>query len=138
MDSTINYVNLWKAFRAIGIWGPYVHFVCWFRQFIMYAIIVEDGRQYRVEKDQILDIDFRESAVENDSLVFDRVLAVNTGSGLKLGRPTVEGASVQAKVISVQKGDKIYIQKFRRRKNYDRRTGHRQLYTRVKIESITA
>ncbi len=104
----------------------------------MYAIIVEDGRQYRVEKDQILDIDFRESAVENDSLVFDRVLAVNTGSGLKLGRPTVEGASVQAKVISVQKGDKIYIQKFRRRKNYDRRTGHRQLYTRVKIESITA
>ena len=104
----------------------------------MYAIIVEDGRQYRVEKDQILDIDFRESAVENDSLVFNRVLAVSTDSGLKLGRPTVEGASVQAKVISVQKGAKIYIQKFRRRKNYDRRTGHRQLYTRVKIESITA
>lgn len=104
----------------------------------MYAIIADGGRQYRVEEGQILDVDFRESAVDQDNLTFDRVLAVGGESGLKLGTPVVTGATVTAKVIGVQKGDKIYIQKFRRRKNYDRRTGHRQLYTRIKIESIKA
>ena len=104
----------------------------------MYAIIADGGRQYRVEKGQILDIDYRESATDMDDLTFDKVLAVGGEGGLKLGQPTVSGASVVAKVIGVEKGDKVYIQKFRRRKQYDRRTGHRQLYTRVKIESINA
>lgn len=104
----------------------------------MYAIIADGGRQYRVQEGQILDLDFRETAVDQDSLTFDKVLAVGGEDGLKLGTPVISGASVIAKVIGVQKGDKVYIQKFRRRKNYDRRTGHRQLYTRVKIESIKA
>ncbi len=104
----------------------------------MYAIIADGGRQYRVEEGQILDVDFRETAVDQDSLTFDKVLAVGGEAGLKLGTPVVTGAKVVAKVIGVQKGDKVFIQKFRRRKNYDRRTGHRQLFTRVKIESISA
>lgn len=104
----------------------------------MYAIISDSGRQFKVVQGQILDIDYRESSVDDENLTFDKVLAVSTDSGLKLGTPTVAGAKVTAKVIGIEKGDKIYIQKFRRRKNYHRRTGHRQLYTRIQIESITA
>jgi large subunit ribosomal protein L21 len=104
----------------------------------MYAIISDGGRQYRVEQGQILDIDYRESVTDKDKVTFDKVLAVGGDGSLKLGTPTVSGATVVASVVGVEKGDKIYIQKFRRRKQYDRRTGHRQLYTRVKIESITA
>jgi len=101
----------------------------------MYAIIADGGRQYKVEEGQMLEIDFRE-ATPGDTLTFDRVLAVGSDSGLKLGKPTVEGASVSAKVIGETKGDKIYIQKFRRRKNSKRRTGHRQKYVKVQIGSI--
>ena len=71
-----------------------------------------------------------------DELTFDRVLAVSGDDGLKLGKPTVEGASVTAEVVGPVKGEKLYIQKFRRRKNSRRKTGHRQLYTRVRIGKI--
>lgn len=101
----------------------------------MYAIIADGGRQYKVEEGQTLEIDFREVEA-GSTLTFDRVLAVGSDSGLKLGQPTVEGASVSAKVLGETKGDKIYIQKFRRRKNSKRRTGHRQKYVKVQIASI--
>jgi large subunit ribosomal protein L21 len=101
----------------------------------MYAIITDGGRQYRVEEGQELDVDYRDAA-KGSQLTFDRVLAVSAGEGLKLGSPTVSGASVQVEVLGVEMGDKIFIQKFRRRKNYRRRTGHRQMYTRVKVNKI--
>jgi len=101
----------------------------------MYAIIADLGRQYKVEEGQILEIDFRE-AKAGDKLTFDRVLAVSNESGFTLGAPTVGGATVSAKVIGETKGDKIFVQKFRRRKNSKRRTGHRQKYVKVVIESI--
>lgn len=101
----------------------------------MYAIIADGGRQYKVEEGQTLEIDFRE-AKAGDKLTFDRVLAVSTDAGFKLGKPTVSGATVSAKVIGETKGDKIFVQKFRRRKNSKRRTGHRQKYVKVVIESI--
>jgi large subunit ribosomal protein L21 len=104
----------------------------------MYAIIVDGGRQYKVEQGRYVDIDYRESLQDGDSISFDRVLAVGGEAGLKLGTPTLAGATVTGKVLSLQKGPKIFIQKFLRRKNYDRRTGHRQKYTRVSIESINA
>jgi large subunit ribosomal protein L21 len=104
----------------------------------MYAIIADGGRQYRVEPGQILDIDFRDGLNAGDSVQFDRVLAVSADGGLKLGAPLVAGASVTADVVGTQQGEKIYIQKFRRRKNYDVRTGHRQSYTRVRIGSISS
>jgi large subunit ribosomal protein L21 len=66
------------------------------------------------------------------------VLAIGGETGLKLGQPTVSGAKVTASVVGLEKGEKIFIQKFRRRKNYEVRTGHRQKYTRIKIESIDA
>lgn len=103
----------------------------------MYAIFTDGGRQYKVEKGQVLDIDYRELAETGDSIEFDRVLAVTTDAGLKLGTPTVGGAKVSATVVGLEKGEKVYIQKFRRRKNYEKRTGHRQKYTRVTIDAIS-
>ena len=102
----------------------------------MYAIISDGGHQYKVEEGQFLEIDFRKVEA-GSSLTFDKVLAVSKGVGdFKLGTPTVEGAKVTAKVIGETKGDKIYVQKFRRRKNSKRRTGHRQKYVKVQISSI--
>ena len=101
----------------------------------MYAIIADGGRQYKVEEGQFLEIDFRDAEPGSD-LTFDRVLAVSDDGGFKLGKPTVEGASVTAKVVEETKGDKIYVQKFRRRKNSRSRTGHRQKYVKVQISKI--
>ncbi|MFO0014616.1 MAG: 50S ribosomal protein L21 [Planctomycetota bacterium] len=101
----------------------------------MYAIICDGGRQYKVTEGLYVDIDYRESAETGDAIEFDRVLAIGGDDGLKLGQPVVVGAKVQAEVVGLEQGDKIFIQKFRRRKNYDVRTGHRQKYTRVKIKT---
>jgi large subunit ribosomal protein L21 len=102
----------------------------------MYAIICDGGRQFKVTEGQLLDIDYRETAETGDKVEFDRILAIGGDTGLKLGQPTVSGAKVSASVIGLEQGEKIYIQKFRRRKNYEVRTGHRQKYTRIKIETI--
>lgn len=102
----------------------------------MYAIIVDGGRQYRVEPGMELEVDYRDLP-EGENIEFPKVLAVGGDDGLRIGTPTVDGVQVTASVLGTHKGDKIYIQKFRRRKHFRRRTGHRQQYTRVKIESIT-
>lgn len=102
----------------------------------MYAIIVDGGRQYRVEEGQQLDVDYRELSAGTE-LQFDRVLAVSGDGGLKLGKPVVEGASVSAEVLGVRLGEKLTVQKLRRRKNSRRRTGHRQMYTTVRINKIS-
>jgi len=102
----------------------------------MYAIIADGGRQYKVEEGQFLEIDFRD-AQKNETLEFDRVLAISDGETIQLGRPTVEGARVSATVVDQTLGDKLYIQKLRRRKNSRRRTGHRQKYLKVQIGEIS-
>ena len=102
----------------------------------MYAIIEDGSRQIKVEEGQELDIDYRDIPA-GEYVVFDRVLAVRDEAGLNLGRPALAGTSVSAKVISLVQGPKLVVQKFRRRKNYRRRTGHRQLHTRIVIEKIT-
>jgi large subunit ribosomal protein L21 len=104
----------------------------------MYAIIVDGGRQYRVEPGQKLDIDYRDGSNSGDTLEFSHVLAIGGDGDLKLGSPALSGAKVTAKVLGVQKGEKLYIQKFRRRKNSKRRTGHRQTYTRIEIGEIAS
>lgn len=104
----------------------------------MYAIIADGGRQYKVEEGQELTIDFRDSSA-GEKLTFDKVLAVSDGAGdLKLGAPTLDGASVQAEVLGAEKGKKLVVQKIRRRKNSRRKTGHRSVFTKVKIAKITA
>lgn len=101
----------------------------------MYAIISEDGRQIKVEEGQELDIDYRELST-GDQVRFERVLAYHNDAELKIGQPVLEGASVTAEVVSVAQGPKLVVQKARRRKNSRRKTGHRQLFTRVKINKI--
>lgn len=101
----------------------------------LYAIVVDGGRQYRVSEGQEVEIDFRHLAPGSE-LVFDQVLAVSKAGRLTLGKPMVKGAKVTAAVLGSVQGEKIFVQKFARRKNYRRRTGHRALGTRVRIGSI--
>lgn len=101
----------------------------------MYAIVEDGGRQYKVQEGQFINIDYRDVS-SGDKIELDRVLAVSGGESIQIGKPTVDGASVSAEVVGVEMGDKVYIQKLRRRKNSRRRTGHRQMYTRVKIGKI--
>jgi large subunit ribosomal protein L21 len=101
----------------------------------MYAIIEDGAHQFQVEPGQQLDIDYRDLSA-GDEVKFERVLAYRDDAGLKLGRPTLESATVTAKVVSAVRGPKLVVQKFRRRKNERRRTGHRQIFTRVVIDKI--
>src|SRR6185295_7215920 len=101
----------------------------------MYAIFVDGGRQYKVTEGQELDLDYRDIP-SGQELTFERVVAVSDTAGIKLGEPTVAGASVVAEVLGPVKGEKLTIQKFRRRKNFRRKTGHRQIYTKVRISRI--
>jgi len=101
----------------------------------MYAIIEDGGRQFKVEEGQELELDYRDVPGGNP-ITFDRVLAVREEGGLQLGRPTLAGATVSGEVLGPTQGPKLIVQKFRRRKTYRRKTGHRQLYTRVRIAKI--
>jgi large subunit ribosomal protein L21 len=103
----------------------------------MYAIIAADGRQYKVQSGDEIQVDLRDGAQIGDTVTFDQVLLVSGEGGVKVGKPTVAGASVAAEVLGDEKGEKVYIQKMRRRKNFRKRTGHRQSYTRVRIGAIT-
>ena len=103
----------------------------------MYAIISDGGRQLKVEEGQELLVDYRDVSA-GESLTFDRVLAVSDGAGdLKLGAPLVSGASVTAEVLGPEKGPKLTIQKFRRRKNFEKKTGFRAISTKVRISKIS-
>jgi large subunit ribosomal protein L21 len=102
----------------------------------MYAIIIDGGRQYKVVAGQELALDYREEAKPGDVLTLDQVVAVGAGDGLKVGTPTVAGASVTAHVLGTGQGVKIEVVKIRRRKNSRRHTGHRKMFTKVKIEAI--
>ena len=108
-----------------------------------YAIVVDGGRQYMVREGQELEIDFRHAddgapLPAGSEVVFEDVLAVSKGGQLTLGKPKVKGAKVKAEVLGLVQGEKIYVQKFKRRKNYRRRTGHRSLATKIRIGSISA
>ncbi|HZL99210.1 MAG TPA: 50S ribosomal protein L21 [Planctomycetota bacterium] len=99
----------------------------------MQAIINDRGRQYLVDAGQSLLVDLLAGAEPGSDHVFDRVLV----SGDRIGAPYVDGATVTARVEAHVKGTKLYIQKFKRRKDYRRRFGHRQRYTRVTITAIS-
>lgn len=101
----------------------------------MYAIIEDGGRQLKVEEGQEIEVDYREVS-RGEELTFDQVLACRDDEGFKIGQPTLEAAKVTAEVLGVAQGPKIVVQKFRRRKTYRRKTGHRQLYTKVKVNKI--
>ena len=106
----------------------------------MYAIIEESGAQRRVTQgDEILiDLVSGGEAAAGDPVTFEKVLVVGApGDTAKIGAPYVAGATVTAEVLEpVVMGEKLYIQKFRSKKGYQRKTGHRQRYTKVRITSV--
>ena len=101
----------------------------------MYAIIETGGKQYKVNEGDIIFIE-KLNVNEGDTVDFDRVKAVSIGDDFKVGAPTVEGAKVTGKVIANGKGKKIYVIKYKSKKNEKKKIGHRQPYTKVQILSI--
>jgi large subunit ribosomal protein L21 len=101
----------------------------------MYAVIEDRGSQYTVREGDTLAVDLGRWD-ENESIVFDRVVVVGGEQGVQVGQPTVTGARVTATVLGETKGQKIVVLKFKRRKRYRRKQGHRQRYTRVRIDRI--
>ena len=102
----------------------------------MYAIVDIAGQQFKVEKDQKLYV-HRLEVEEGKKVSFDKVLLIDTGKKVSVGDPVVKGASVDAKVISHLKGDKVLVFKKKRRKGYKKLNGHRQYLTQIQIEGIS-
>ena len=100
----------------------------------MYAVFKTGGKQYRVEQGDKLRVEKLPGNV-GDAVTFDQVLLVG-GEALKLGKPLVGGAKVQAKIVGQGLGKKLVVFKFRRRKNYRRKNGHRQPFTALEITQI--
>lgn len=101
----------------------------------MYAVIETGGKQYRVAEGDTIFVE-KLPVKPGQEVVFDRVLLVSSPEGLKIGQPTVTGASVVGKVVKQGRARKIIVFKYKPKKNYRRKRGHRQPYTQVVIEQI--
>ena len=103
----------------------------------MYAIVDVKDKQFKVREDDTLYVPYHSDAEEDQELTLDRVLLVSDEEGdVSLGSPTVEDASVSARVLEHVKGDKVIVFKKKRRKRYRVKRGHRQQYTQIQIESL--
>lgn len=102
----------------------------------MYAIIETGGKQYRVQEGDTLFVEKLNHA-EGESVKFDRVLVVSGTEGLTVGTPVVEGATVEGTVLENGKGKKVIVYKYKSKKDYRNKNGHRQPFTKVKIEKIS-
>ena len=101
-----------------------------------YAVIETGGKQYRVQKDDVVSVELLDKAEAGQKIELGRVLALNDGSGLKIGAPVVAGAKVTAEVVAEYRAAKVVAFKKKRRKGYHRKVGHRQNLLKVKIASI--
>jgi large subunit ribosomal protein L21 len=103
----------------------------------MYAIIETGGKQYKVSEGDTIFVE-KLDVEDGAAYTFDKVLLVADGENVKIGAPVVEGASVSAAVVKTGKAKKIYVFKMKRKKNYRKKKGHRQPYTKLTIEKINA
>lgn len=103
----------------------------------MYAIVETGGKQYKVQVGQTIEVDKLPAAV-GEKVSLEKVLLVATDKGVKVGNPSVEGAKVEATVTLQDAYRKILVFKYRAKKRYRRRSGHRQQFTRLRIDRITA
>ena len=103
----------------------------------MYAIIETGRKQYRVEEGSTLVVEKLQVA-KGETIKLDKVLAVSKDGELSMGQPLVEGASVEATVVENGKADKVIVFKYKPKKDYRRKKGHRQPYTKLKVQSINA
>ncbi len=102
----------------------------------MYAIIETGGKQYRVQEGDVITIE-KLDVEAGDAVTFDKVLVLNNDKELQVGAPYVEGAKVAGEVVENGKGQKVIIFKYKAKKDYRKKQGHRQPYTMVKIMSLT-
>ena len=100
----------------------------------MYAIIATGGKQYKVSEGDIINVE-KLGVAAGETVTFDQVLAVNNGE-LQVGCPTVDGATVTASVVKEGKGRKVIVYKYKRKTGYHKKNGHRQPFTKLKIEKI--
>jgi large subunit ribosomal protein L21 len=103
----------------------------------MYAVVKTGGKQYRVSPGDTIEVEKLPHEV-GDAVELDQVLLVVSGSGAKIGQPLVEGAKVKATVTRQAKGRKVIIFKYRSSSRYRRKKGHRQYYTRLRVDEIVA
>ena len=103
----------------------------------MYAIVEIGGQQLKVEKEAKVFVN-KMDAEEGSTVDFDKILLIDNEGDVKVGQPVVDGAKVTAKVLAHVKGDKVKVFKKKRRKGYKKLNGHRQQYTQMEIENITA
>ncbi|MBQ9364412.1 MAG: 50S ribosomal protein L21 [Schwartzia sp.] len=103
----------------------------------MYAIIKTGGKQYRVSEGDVIFVEKLEGN-EGDAVTFDQVLTVVNDDAVTVGRPLVDGAKVEGKVLAQGKAKKILVFKYKAKSNYRRRQGHRQPFTKVEISKIVA
>lgn len=103
----------------------------------MYAVIETGGKQYRVSEGDIINVE-KLGADEGETVTFDQVIAVGKDEGLTFGTPYVEGAKVSASVLKNGRAKKIIVFKYKPKKGYRKKQGHRQYFTKVKIDSINA
>jgi large subunit ribosomal protein L21 len=115
-----------------SVWVPVAH-----QGVNVYAIIEDGGKQYKVSEGDVLLIERRDLEEGQDEIVFDRVLMMGEGADARIGTPWVNGATVTAKVSRELKMPKVNIVKFKRRKGYLLRKGHRQKMLRVEISAIS-
>ena len=102
----------------------------------MYAIIATGGKQYKVSEGDIIKVE-KLGAAAGETVTFDQVLLVNNGE-VVVGNPTVANANVSATVVKEGRGKKVIVYKYKRKTGYHKKNGHRQPYTKVKIEKINA
>ena len=103
----------------------------------MYAIVEDSGTQIKLTSGDILEVDLRDCN-DGDTLTLDKVLMIGGDGEPTLGTPYVDGATVEVEVLEEFKGEKLDIIKFKRRKGYRRKTGHRQRYLRIRVGEISA
>ncbi len=101
----------------------------------MYAVIKTGGKQFQVSEGDVIQVEKLEGQ-PGDTVEFEEVLMLRTDSDVKIGTPIVEGAAVSATILDQTKGKKIIVYKFKRRKDYRRKQGHRQKYTKLRIDAI--
>ncbi|MDY7027509.1 MAG: 50S ribosomal protein L21 [Spirochaetota bacterium] len=102
----------------------------------MYALVEIKGKQYKVVEGDVLTVDKLENEA-GDTLEFDTVLLTSNEGDVKVGTPYVDGVKIQATVEEHAKGTKIFVHKFKKRKGYRRKQGHRQKYSKLKVTGIT-
>jgi large subunit ribosomal protein L21 len=102
----------------------------------MYAIVDIAGQQFKVEKDKEIFV-HRLEGEEGDNVNFEKVMLIEDGDAINVGKPFVEGATVSAKIVSHLKGDKVTVFKKKRRKGYQKQNGHRQYLSKIHIDGIT-